>query len=98
MCTNVMTSLAGDLQNLSSGFRQGQSQYLQRIRGREEKKRQFFGDSELLMQEETEAELDYYDKVGTQRRLLSHLARAVRETEAALLPHAGFHDAAAGTA
>jgi syntaxin 16 len=50
MCTNVMTSLAGDLQNMSSTFRTGQSQYLQRIRGREEKKRAFFGDSELLMQ------------------------------------------------
>jgi len=42
MCTNVMTALATQLQAMSSAFRKAQSEYLQRIRGRKERKRQFF--------------------------------------------------------
>eukprot|EP00123_Amoebidium_parasiticum_P014098 comp22327_c0_seq1/m.33186 comp22327_c0_seq1/g.33186 ORF comp22327_c0_seq1/g.33186 comp22327_c0_seq1/m.33186 type:complete len:324 (-) comp22327_c0_seq1:807-1778(-) len=71
-CKNAAVSLAQELQSISQNFRQGQRTYLQRIRNREEKKREFFGVAEEsssgggLYEDESDGP---YDKAFTQAQV-----------------------------
>eukprot|EP01134_Creolimax_fragrantissima_P006767 CFRG6767T1 len=71
MCRNVMTALAGDLQELSQTFRKAQSNYLQRIRGREEQKMKLFGSGAAMIMEDESGndEDEIYDKQFTTKQI-----------------------------
>uniref|UniRef100_A0A8C7V7G3 Syntaxin 16 n=1 Tax=Oncorhynchus mykiss TaxID=8022 RepID=A0A8C7V7G3_ONCMY len=58
---NVVSSLAGSLQELSTNFRHTQSSYLKRMKNREERSKHFF-DSGPLMEEDEDIAL--YDRVS----------------------------------
>ncbi|KAL0978243.1 hypothetical protein UPYG_G00167910 [Umbra pygmaea] len=64
---NVMSSLAGSLQELSMSFRHTQSSYLKRMKNREERSKHFF-DSGPLMEEDEDLAL--YDRGFTDDQLV----------------------------
>ncbi|XP_029535846.2 syntaxin-16-like isoform X4 [Oncorhynchus nerka] len=77
---NVVSSLAGSLQELSTNFRHTQSSYLKRMKNREERSKHFF-DSGPLMEEDEDIAL--YDRgfTGDQLVLVEQNTVMVEERE-----------------
>ncbi|KAM6454967.1 syntaxin-16 isoform 3-T3 [Liasis olivaceus] len=65
---NVVSSLAQSLQDLSTSFRHGQSDYLKRMKNREERSKHFFDTSVSLMDDGEDATL--YDRGFTDDQLV----------------------------
>ncbi|XP_034288991.1 syntaxin-16 isoform X3 [Pantherophis guttatus] len=65
---NVVCSLAQSLQDLSISFRHGQSDYLKRMKNREERSKHFFGTSVSLMDDGEDTTL--YDRGFTDDQLV----------------------------
>ncbi|TPX33378.1 hypothetical protein SmJEL517_g03763 [Synchytrium microbalum] len=78
---NIQTSLATKLQDLSHAFRRTQSNYLQKLRGRETRSKDMFGGAGAA--EATDAGEDELDAVftDTQLQLISNQERAITERE-----------------
>ncbi|XP_070600651.1 syntaxin-16 isoform X2 [Erythrolamprus reginae] len=66
---NVVYSLAQSLQDLSTSFRHGQSDYLKRMKNREERSKHFFGTSVSLM-DDGEEDTTLYDRGFTDDQLV----------------------------
>ncbi|XP_046544127.1 syntaxin-16-like [Haliotis rubra] len=73
LSANILSSLARAIQEMSTNFRKSQSNYLRKLKTREERSRQYFGTSigpESMMEEVNIADDDMYDRGFTADQIL----------------------------
>ncbi|XP_071089238.1 syntaxin-16-like isoform X1 [Haliotis cracherodii] len=73
LSANILSSLARAIQEMSTNFRKSQSNYLRKLKTREERSRQYFGTSigpDSMMEEVNIADDDIYDRGFTADQIL----------------------------